>query len=101
MHKEKRANGRVSVCSVLSANVASMNPAKRPKGYVQVERLPKSDYGKVLKTALREMLEKPEQGICGWSPGSRLLAFLTSSLIGAFSPKAQQARKERVTAPAY
>ncbi len=58
MHKETRANGRVSVCSVLSADVASMNPAQRPKDYVLVQRLPRNNYGKVLKTALREMLEK-------------------------------------------
>ncbi|MBD3662890.1 AMP-binding protein [Sulfitobacter sp. TSTF-M16] len=29
---------------------------KRPKGYVRLEELPKNNYGKVLKTALREML---------------------------------------------
>ncbi len=31
---------------------------KRPKGYRHVDSLPKNNYGKVLKTALRERLEK-------------------------------------------
>lgn len=31
---------------------------KRPKAYVRIEALPKNNYGKVLKTALRAMLEK-------------------------------------------
>ncbi|WP_370511882.1 class I adenylate-forming enzyme family protein [Telmatospirillum sp. J64-1] len=33
---------------------------KRPKSYRFVEALPKNNYGKVLKTALRNMLEQPE-----------------------------------------
>jgi long-chain acyl-CoA synthetase len=34
---------------------------KRPKAYVFVEELPKNNYGKVLKTELRAMLERPDQ----------------------------------------
>ena len=33
---------------------------KRPKAYVFVEALPKNSYGKVLKTVLRERLERGE-----------------------------------------
>ena len=35
---------------------------KRPKDYVVVEDLPKNNYGKVLKTALRERLERASDG---------------------------------------
>ena len=32
---------------------------KRPKQYIQVDMLPKNNYGKVLKTELRERLKNP------------------------------------------
>jgi long-chain acyl-CoA synthetase len=35
---------------------------KRPKDYVQVSELPKNNYGKVLKTVLRENLKQKTQG---------------------------------------
>jgi long-chain acyl-CoA synthetase len=35
---------------------------KRPKDYVQVSELPKNNYGKVLKTVLRETLKQKTQG---------------------------------------
>jgi long-chain acyl-CoA synthetase len=38
--------------------LASIARFKRPKRYVYLEALPKNNYGKVLKTALREMLRK-------------------------------------------
>ncbi|PIE42535.1 MAG: AMP-dependent synthetase, partial [Gammaproteobacteria bacterium] len=31
---------------------------KRPKRYIQIDELPKNNYGKVLKTLLRERLNK-------------------------------------------
>lgn len=44
---------------VLDAHcVAQMARFKRPKRYLLVETLPKNNYGKVLKTALREQLSK-------------------------------------------
>src|SRR5689334_20539928 len=39
--------------------LASIARFKRPKRYVYLEALPKNNYGKVLKTSLREMLRKP------------------------------------------
>jgi len=38
--------------------LASIARFKRPKRYVYLEALPKNNYGKVLKTSLREMLRK-------------------------------------------
>jgi long-chain acyl-CoA synthetase len=38
--------------------LASIARFKRPKRYVYLDALPKNNYGKVLKTALREMMRK-------------------------------------------
>jgi fumarate hydratase class II len=38
--------------------LASIARFKRPKRYVYLDALPKNNYGKVLKTALREMMAK-------------------------------------------
>ena len=35
---------------------------KRPKTYVKLDELPKNNYGKVLKTALRERLNAEAEG---------------------------------------
>jgi long-chain acyl-CoA synthetase len=35
---------------------------KRPKDYIKVSELPKNNYGKVLKTVLRETLKRNIQG---------------------------------------
>ena len=43
--------------ALCNANIARF---KRPKAYVLVEELPKNNYGKVLKTALRARLEEEE-----------------------------------------
>jgi long-chain acyl-CoA synthetase len=49
--------------------VAHLARFKRPKRYVQVEGLPKNNYGKVLKTALRERLQANASGAdLGQSP---------------------------------
>jgi long-chain acyl-CoA synthetase len=39
--------------------LASIARFKRPKRYVYLEALPKNNYGKVLKTELRQMMAKP------------------------------------------
>ena len=39
--------------------LANMARFKRPKSYLRMEELPKNNYGKVLKTVLREQLKKP------------------------------------------
>ena len=39
--------------------LASIARFKRPKRYVYLDALPKNNYGKVLKTALREMMKSP------------------------------------------
>jgi len=41
---------------------------KRPKRYVQLEELPKNNYGKVLKTELRSWLARETQGIPATGP---------------------------------
>ncbi|MGC1560920.1 MAG: long-chain fatty acid--CoA ligase, partial [Bradyrhizobium sp.] len=38
--------------------LASIARFKRPKRYVYLDALPKNNYGKVLKTSLREMMRK-------------------------------------------
>lgn len=38
--------------------LASIARFKRPKRYVYLDALPKNNYGKVLKTALREMMKR-------------------------------------------
>ncbi len=57
------APGETVVAEVLDAhcreNIARF---KRPKDYVVVGELPKNNYGKVLKTALRERLERASDG---------------------------------------
>jgi long-chain acyl-CoA synthetase len=39
--------------------LASIARFKRPKRYVYLEALPKNNYGKVLKTELRQMMANP------------------------------------------
>jgi long-chain acyl-CoA synthetase len=35
---------------------------KRPKAYIRIDALPKNNYGKVLKTELRRLLDRPRKG---------------------------------------
>lgn len=49
-------DGALDVVALEKHCLAEMARFKRPKDYVQVERLPKNNYGKVLKTELRGML---------------------------------------------
>ncbi|WP_396269598.1 class I adenylate-forming enzyme family protein [Ideonella sp.] len=65
------ARGAVALeAAALDAHVvAHLARFKRPKRYVQVEGLPKNNYGKVLKTALRERLQANASGAdLGQSP---------------------------------
>ena len=50
------AEGEVDAATLDAHCLAEIARFKRPKEYVFVDRLPKNNYGKVLKTALREML---------------------------------------------
>jgi long-chain acyl-CoA synthetase len=53
------ADGAIADDGKLDAHcLASIARFKRPKRYVYLEALPKNNYGKVLKTALREMMAK-------------------------------------------
>ena len=49
-------DGALDVAALQAHCLTEMARFKRPKDYVQVERLPKNNYGKVLKTELRGML---------------------------------------------
>ncbi len=49
-------DGPLDVAALEAHCLTEMARFKRPKDYVQVERLPKNNYGKVLKTELRGML---------------------------------------------
>ena len=50
-------DGAVADDSALDAHcLASIARFKRPKRYVYLDALPKNNYGKVLKTRLREMM---------------------------------------------
>ena len=41
--------------------VAHIARFKRPKAYLRVDALPKNNYGKVLKTELRQRLTQPQR----------------------------------------
>ena len=49
-------DGALDVAALEAHCLAEMARFKRPKEYVQIESLPKNNYGKVLKTELRGML---------------------------------------------
>jgi long-chain acyl-CoA synthetase len=52
-------SGAVADDAALDAHcLASIARFKRPKRYVYLDALPKNNYGKVLKTKLREMMRK-------------------------------------------
>lgn len=54
--REGAAFSAAALDAVCLDNIARF---KRPKAYIQVDELPKNNYGKVLKTALRERLKAP------------------------------------------
>ena len=56
------AGAAVSVAALDAHCLARMARFKRPKRYLFVDSLPKNNYGKVLKTALRERLITAEDG---------------------------------------
>ena len=53
-----REQARVSAAELDALCIGNIARFKRPKGYVFIDALPKSAYGKILKTDLRERLAK-------------------------------------------